>query len=242
LACGGEAIYQVTHAFRGAERGKLHNPEFAIVEWYRRGDSMNDGIQLLDELCHALLGRDMAERVSYAQAFRDHLGIDPHRDRTSKLISAARSCNLVSPTCATGAERDDVLNLLLAERVQPHLGRGRPTIVYDYPATQAALARTRGEDPPVAERFELFVDGVELANGYHELVDPEELRRRNRAVNAQRQVDGKPPYPEQSHLLRAMDHGLPSCTGVALGFDRVVMLGAGGTTLEDVLTFPIDRA
>jgi lysyl-tRNA synthetase class 2 len=129
----------------------------------------------------------------------------------------------------------------LAALVEPHLGVDRPTMVHGYPASQSALARVCG-DPPVAQRFELYVRGVELANGYHELVDAEVLARRTRAANNRRAAEGKPPLPEQSRLLAAMEHGLPDCTGVALGFDRVVMLAAGASNLAEVLAFPIDRA
>ena len=132
--------------------------------------------------------------------------------------------------------------MLLVERVQPHLGIERPVILYDYPATQAALARVRPEEPPVAERFELFVSGIELANGYHELLDAAELRKRNTQNNALRRSDGKTRLPEESRLLAAMEVGLPDATGVALGFDRVVMLAAGAKRLDEVIAFPFGRA
>jgi lysyl-tRNA synthetase class 2 len=135
------------------------------------------------------------------------------------------------------------LNLLLVELVEPHLGRGQPTILYDYPATQAALARVRpAKSTPVAERFELYADGVELANGYHELLEAEVLRERNMQANRQRVADGKPPLPENSRLLAAMDAGLPPCAGVALGFDRVVLIASGASSINEVIAFPIERA
>lgn len=242
LASGGEAIYQVTHAFRGAESGRLHNPEFTIVEWYRCGDTMNDGIQLLDELCNALLGRGPCQLLSYKQAFQQHVGLDPHMSDTAQLAAILRSADGTPIPTGVVDDRDSLLNLLLTDYVQPNLGRDCPTIVFDYPPSQAALARIRPGTPPVAERFELYVDGIELANGYHELIDAHELRRRNQHVNRERQADGKPRLPEESHLLAAMQHGLPSCAGVALGFDRLVMLCAGSTRLDEVLTFPVDRA
>jgi lysyl-tRNA synthetase class 2 len=130
----------------------------------------------------------------------------------------------------------------LVEKIQPHLGRPRPAILYDFPASQAALSRIRPDNPPVAERFELYVEGIEMANGYHELLDAEELKRRNKAANAQRVADGKQALPEDSRLIAAMQAGLPPCTGVALGFDRLVMIAAGAKTLAEVLAFPFDRA
>jgi lysyl-tRNA synthetase class 2 len=134
------------------------------------------------------------------------------------------------------------LDLLLTQKVEPHLGQTRPTILYDYPASQSALARVRDGNPPVAERFELYVRGIELANGYHELLDPEVLRRRNQDNNELRRADGKPPLPEESGLLAAMEHGLPACSGCALGFDRLVMVATGAKTLQEVMAFPIERA
>ncbi len=139
-------------------------------------------------------------------------------------------------------DRDAWLDLLLTERVQPQLGRSRPTIVFDYPVSQAALAQVREGRPPVAERFELFVDGVELANGYHELLDPATLRARSAAANELRAADGKPVLPIESRLLAAMEAGLPSCAGTALGFDRLVMVAVGTKKLDEVMALPIDRA
>ncbi len=152
------------------------------------------------------------------------------------------NCGIEAPASLAPEDRDGWLDLLMVERVQPHLGVERPTLLYDYPASQAALARVRPGNPPVAERFELFVAGIELANGYHELLDPAELRARNSRVNAQRRADGKPALPEESRLLAAMEAGLPPAVGVALGFDRLVMLAAGAKSILDVIAFPFDRA
>lgn len=240
LAAGGEAIYQITRAFRAAEHGQLHNPEFTIVEWYRRGDSMQQGMARLGQLAEELLGTLPAEPIRYADAFRLHVGADPHTATRDELANLARQWG-IDVAGQSELDRDGWLNLLLAHLVEPQLGQAAPTILFDYPASQAALARVEG-DPAVAKRFELYVRGIELANGYDELTDAQELRRRVAAANRQRGLDGKPALPEQSRLLAAMDNGLaPSC-GVALGFDRVVMLAAGAATLAEVMAFPIDRA
>lgn len=217
-----QAIYQVTRAFRAAERGALHNPEFTIVEWYRVGDDYNAGMQLLSDLCEATLARGPAERLSYRAAFQRLANFDPR---------------------ASGAS-DEELNLLLATKIEPQLGRGRPTILYDYPASQAALSRIAqdADGYDVAQRFELYVDGIELANGYHELLDAAELRRRNAKNNEQRAADNRPTLPAESKLLAAMEHGLPSCTGVALGFDRLALVAAGAKSLDEVIAFPLERA
>jgi lysyl-tRNA synthetase class 2 len=241
MAAGGEAIYQVTRAFRGGECGPRHNPEFTIVEWYRRGDSADDGMQTLSDLCEALLGLGPAQQISYAEAFATHAGVDPHRATLAQLRDAAARHGIHASQSFVAADRDNWLNLLLAAVVEPHLGTTRPIILRDYPASQAALAQVSG-DPPIAERFELYVQGIELANGYHELIDADTLRKRNRKANEQRVAEGKQLLPEESRLLAAMEHGLPDCTGVALGFDRVAMLAAGADRLADVWAFPIDRA
>lgn len=242
MASGGEAIYQITRAFRRGEVGPLHNPEFTIVEWYRRGDRMAEGIRLLSDLAEALLGLGPAALLSYREAFARHVGLDPLVATVEQLRAAVERNAIAAPASLATADRDAWLDLLLVERVEPLLGAGTPTILYDYPASQAALAVVRDEDPPVAERFELYVRGIELANGYHELTEPEALRARNRRNNAWRAADGKQPLGEESRLLAAMEHGLPICSGAALGFDRVVMLAAGANTLAEVLAFPFDRA
>jgi len=242
LADGFEAIYQIARVFRQGEQGPLHNPEFTMVEWYRAGDGLHEGMQLTGELCDALLQRGPAERLTYADAFRQYVGLDPHTADTPELISAVQSHGIAAPESLSAEDRDGWLDLLLVERVQPNLGRTRPVILYDYPATQAALARIREDNPPVAERFELYVSGIELANGFHELLDPAELLARNAAANARRRADGKPPLPEQSRLIAAMRAGLPPAVGVALGFDRLVMLAAGAKSLAEVMAFPFDRA
>ncbi len=242
LAAGAEAIYQVAHVFRQGEIGPLHNPEFTMLEWYRAGDAPEQGMQLLSDLCEAMLGRGPAERVSYREAFERHVGLDPLTVPTTALVARCRELRLAIPAGFAEDDRDTWLDFLLGECVQTHLGCDRPAILYDYPASQAMLARVRDGDPPVAERFELYVDGIELANGYHELLDAAELRRRNRTVNAQRRADGNAALPEESRLLAAMEAGLPPAVGVALGFDRLVMLAFGAASLAEVLAFPIDRA
>lgn len=251
MAAGGDAIYQITHAFRDAERGALHNPEFTIAEWYRRGDDMHSGMKLLSDLCQQVLQRGSAEQVTYRQAFLQYAGIDPHVATSDELAAAAREREVSVPdgylldevgNADNVAVRDAWLDLLLSECVAPKLGRSAPTILHDYPASQAMLSQVREDTPPVAERFELFVDGVELANGYHELLDAEELLRRNQEANRLRKSDGKPPLNAETRLIEAMRAGMPPCSGCALGIDRLVMVAAGKTSIDDVLTFPIERA
>ena len=242
LAAGAEAIYQVSRVFRREEQGSLHNPEFTLVEWYRAGDDFRTGMQFTSDLCETLLGRGPAELLSYAEAFRRHTGLDPHAASTEELIAAAGQCQSPPPEGMSKEDREGWLDWLLTERVQAHLGIERPVLLYDFPAGQAALAQIRRSEPPLAERFELYVSGRELANGYHELRDAGELRRRNARANALRRGDGKAALPEESRLLAAMDHGLPPAVGCALGFDRLVMLASGARSIDEVIAFPWDRA
>jgi len=232
VAAGATEIYQVTRAFRGGEHGTLHNPEFTMVEWYRVGDDYNAGMQLLGDLAEFALGLGPPERMTYRDAFLQHVGVDPMSGAPLPVPAELRP----------SAERDLIIDYLHTTRVEPNLGHERPTILYDYPASQAALARVRDDNPPVAERFELYVRGIELANGYHELLDADVLKQRSRQQNHLRSADGKYALPEESRLLAAMDHGLPSCSGCALGFDRLVMVATDAKSLQEVMAFPIDRA
>jgi lysyl-tRNA synthetase class 2 len=246
LAEGAAAIFQVTHSFRAGERGKLHNPDFTIVEWYRAGDDMRAGMDLVDELMQELLGTPAAERIPYGDAFRRHAGVCPFSATNDELMGVAQKQTggslSLDPSHPALRDRDELLNVILSARVEPQLGRERPEIIYHYPASQAALAQTTRTDAgeAVAERFELYYRGVELANGYHELADAGEQRQRFEAVNVARVADGRPALPLPESLLEAMKSGLPDCTGVALGFDRLAMLAMGATSIDEVLALPAD--
>jgi lysyl-tRNA synthetase class 2 len=235
------SIYQITRAFRGGEAGPLHNPEFTIVEWYRVGDDYNAGMQLLEEFANDILQLGPAERLTYRDAFLRFASIDPLVATQQELCEVA-AWTSASDLSLKSKDRDELLDIILLCMVEENLGQDRPTILHDYPASQSALACIRPGDPPVAERFELYVNGVELANGYHELLDPETLRQRNKINNQLRSADGKYSLPEESRLLAAMEHGLPPCSGCALGFDRLVMVATGAKSIQEVMAFPIDRA
>jgi lysyl-tRNA synthetase class 2 len=180
--------------------------------------------------------------ITYQAAFVEFAGLDPFVATNAELIATAREQKIDAPDSLAANDRDGWLDLLLVSLVEPRLGKSAPTILHSYPPSQAALAVTSGENPRVAERFELYVRGIELANGYHELLDPAVLRERNQQNNAARAADGKPRLPDESRLLAAMEHGLPACAGVALGFDRVVMLATGARTVAEVIAFPFERA
>ncbi len=249
LAAGAGAIYQISKSFRAGERGRLHNPEFTMLEWYRVGDDQDSGIDLLAEFVVDLLGKKKCQRLSYQEVFETHAGVEPHLSSAAQLQSACQGHGLnISSFSTEKNQKDFWLNLLLAHVIESKLGFDQPTIVFDWPASQSALAIVReeknqdGEIVEVAERFELYVDGVEIANGYHELLDSSELERRNSINNQMRIKDGSNLLPEESRLLAAMRHGLPACAGVALGIDRLVMLATGADSIEEVMAFPFENA
>lgn len=241
LSSGSGPIFQICKAFRNGEAGRLHNPEFTILEWYRPGFDHHQLMDEVDELLSLILGLELGERLSYAEALNKHAGVDALGATTDTLQRAARA-QIPSPPDLDNDDRDGWLDLMLSHLVEPQLGRGRPCFIFDYPRSQAALARINPGDNRVAERFEVWVEGIELANGYHELRDQDEQRRRIEADNAHRRKLGHSEVPIDERFLAALKHGLPNCAGVALGLDRLVMLAAGATTISEVITFPIDRA
>jgi lysyl-tRNA synthetase class 2 len=242
LASGVGPIYQVTRAFRDGEAGRRHNPEFTILEWYRPGFDHHALMAEVEALLTVTLGTGPGERLTYREAFLRHLALDPLAAAPDDLLRCARSVGIGEVPGLEPDDRDGWLGLLLAAAVEPQLGRSGPTFLHDFPASQAALARLRPDDPRVAERFEVYVGGVELANGYHELADAGEQRRRFQADLEERRRRGLPEVPVDERLLAALTAGLPDCAGVALGFDRLVMLAAGAADLASVMAFPVDRA
>ena len=220
----------------------MHNPEFTMLEWYRVGDNLETGMDLLAELVEEILRQPKTERVTYRQVFLQHVGVDPFTCAVNDLKSVALEHGIEIEMPCEASARDEWLNLILSRLIEPKLGDDGGVIIYDWPASQAALAVIRQEEVPVAERFEIYVNGVELANGYHELLSADELARRNSVVNQERVKDGQPLLPEESRLLQAMRSGLPACAGVAVGVDRLVMLALGLKEIKDVIAFPIGRA
>jgi lysyl-tRNA synthetase class 2 len=242
LAAGSGAIYQIGKAFRGDEAGRYHNPEFTLVEWYRPGLDYADIMAETAALLEAVTGRLAAvEGVSYAEAFRRHADIDPLRAPLQEIVDRASAAGIRIDD-AERLERDDWLDLLLSHLVAPRLGRDGPSFLTEFPASQAALARVVPGEPPVAERFEVFIDGIEIANGFHELTDAGEQRRRFEADNLRRDRVGLPKMPIDERLLAALDAGLPPCSGVALGFDRLVMITLGLPALRQTIAFPTEQA
>lgn len=245
LAAGSGPIFQLCKVFRDGESGRLHNPEFTLLEWYRPGYDhhrlMQEVAELVTELLENRMALDAPERLTYEDAFLRHTGLNPLTARGSEWADCARRHGLDATGLAPEA-LEEWRDLLLTHVIEPHLGQGRLTFLYDYPASQAALARLRPDRPAVAERFELYLHGVELANGFHELADANEQARRFEADLTQRQRRGLAPLPPDTRLLAALTHGLPPCAGVALGVDRLAMLALGARCLADVMAFPIERA
>lgn len=247
LAAGSGCIWQLCKVFRDGEAGRRHNPEFSLLEWYRLGF---DHHRLMDEVADLvrtlLAGRRRlgdVEKLSYREAFVRHLGLDPFAIGVIEAHAACLAQGIVPPPGMPEAALDPWLDLLLSHCIEPLLGRERLTFLYDYPPSQAALARIRVESSPaVGSRFELYLDGVELANGFHELGDAAEQRARFLADNGQRRALSLTPMPLDERFLAALAHGLPDCAGVALGFDRLLMLAQGASSLDAVLTFPQARA
>ena len=244
LASGATSIYQICKAFRKGEAGRRHNPEFTMLEWYRVGDDLAAGMELLADFAKHMLGAGQVDKISYCDAFVQLADVHPLTASIEELRVACQSNDIDTNSFEADVDRDSWLNLIMSEIVEPKLGVADPVILFDWPASQAALANVRCEDHghDFAERFELYVNGVELANGYHELLDAQELEHRNEKVNDQRLADGNESLPTQSRMLDAMRHGLPACSGVALGVDRLLMVLLELDSIEDVIAFPIDRA
>ncbi len=243
LAAGSGPIYQLCRVFRNGELGRLHNPEFTLLEWYRPGFDHHALMDEVSGLIQSLSPDPLSqERLSYAEAFQRHLRIDPHSASAGELRDCAIGEGIAGADSLPLEGRDAWLDLLLSHLIEPHLGVGGMTFVYDYPASQAALARVHPGSPPVAERFELYMSGVELANGFHELTDAGEQRRRFQQDNQRRLAQGLPMVPVDEHLLAALEAGLPACAGVALGVDRLLMVLQRIPHIEEAIAFPQERA
>lgn len=263
LTAGADQIFQITHAFRQAERGNLHNPEFTMLEWYRLGETHHDQMEFVETLVrhiyekaasftdseqkkHLLLPTAPFQRLSFENAFLKYANISALTSTAEEFRHHAIQHQISVPS---DFDVDDCLswqNLLLVELIEPALRQSGAVFLYDYPPQQAALACIRNsstmETEGVAERFELYLQGIEVCNGYHELTDPEELRTRIEHQAALRIKENRGPLPSESYLLEAMEAGLPACAGTALGLDRLIMLALGKQTLQEVVAFPFDRA
>ncbi|MGE5269316.1 MAG: EF-P lysine aminoacylase EpmA [Thiohalocapsa sp.] len=259
LAGGLPRIWQLAHVFRDGERSATHHPEFAMLEWYRAGASYRDLMEECEDLLRAAQQAAGAvrlrwrgnsadalqpwQRLSVAEAFARHAGIDllatmPDPTRPEAALLAAVAAR-IGVAAHPGDDWETLFFRIFLDRIEPQLGIGAPTIVYDYPITMAALSRPKPDDPRLAERFELYVCGLELANAFGELTDAAEQRRRFAADQAKKQALYGESYPVDEDFFAALGHGLPECAGIALGFDRLVMLATGAAHIEDVLWAPV---
>ncbi|MBS0288236.1 MAG: EF-P lysine aminoacylase GenX [Proteobacteria bacterium] len=243
LAMGADAIYYLGKVFRQEEVGSRHNPEFTMLEWYRVDWTHWQLIEEVDALFQALLGTPRAKIYSYHELFFTYFDINPHLIDINTLQTIALNQGWVD--ALPDMDKDAWLDLLMSHGIEPHLGKREPTVVVDFPASQASLAKTRRIENAtyhVAERFEFYYQGVELANGYHELADANELRARFNEDNHKRKTLGLNTIPIDEALLAALKAGLPPCSGVALGVDRLFMLKTGKKHIKEVLAFDWQRA
>lgn len=235
LAAGFGDLYEIGPVFRAGERGRLNQVEFTMLEWYRVGWQWRELAAEVVELILACIDPDpditQVHYIRWRDCFRQRLEIDPLHADDEEIAAAA-------PDAPANCSRDMLLDYLFATRIQPELASGAITVVFDYPASQAALARLKPGDERVAERFEVFYGPVELANGYRELTDPDRQHERFKTDNELRAALGRPLMPVDGELLAALAQGLPECSGVALGVDRLVMLALGCDDISQVMAFP----
>lgn len=237
IASGSGAIYQICRCFRNEEAGRIHNPEFTMLEWYRPFYSMLTLINEVDDLLQLILNTQPCEYLSYQHAMQKHLDIDPLEAPLCVLQNA--SVKLGWDNGLYEEDRDVLLQFLFALGVEPHIGQEKPIAIFHFPSTQAALAKISDTDHRVAERFEFYYQGIELANGFHELTCPIEQRKRFELDNIQRQQMGLELMPIDEFLLASLTHGMPPTSGVALGLDRLFMIALQKSALAEVMTFPV---
>tara|TARA_R110001583_G_scaffold41981_6_gene133492 strand:+ start:1285 stop:2265 length:981 start_codon:yes stop_codon:yes gene_type:complete len=240
LAAGSGCIYQISKVYRNEESGRFHNPEFSLLEWYRVGF---DHHQLMDEMAALLtliLSCKVPTRCTYQQAFLTHLQVDPLTATIEQLKSAGAHL-MLGEVLDNETDKDTILQLLFCIAIESKIGQDQPCFVYDFPASQAALAKINKKDPRVADRFEVYYKSVELANGFYELNSSLEQLKRFQADNQLRQQMGLPEMPIDQKFVACLDH-LPDCAGVALGLDRLLMLCSKQAHINDVLSFSVDNA
>lgn len=240
LATGIGSIYQVSKVYRNEESGRFHNPEFSLLEWYRVNFNHH---QLMDEMALLLtliLDCQAPTRCTYQDAFIEHLKVDPLTASITELKVAAAHLKL-GDVLENETDKDTILQLLFCIAIESKIGQDQPCFVYDFPASQAALARINTQDPRVADRFEVYYKSIELANGFYELNSSEEQLKRFEADNLSRKAMGLAEMPIDHKFVTCLDK-LPDCAGVALGLDRLLMLATNQSHIDDVLSFNVDNA
>jgi len=240
LAAGSGSIYQITKSFRIGESGRQHNPEFSLLEWYRVDFNHHDLMNEIDLFLQFTINTKPAEKISYQNLFLTHLTIDPFKSTLSALKKLIVENNIRIDL--DQLDFDTALQILLSHVIEPTLGIEKPLFLHDFPITQAALSTIRHDDPPVAERFELYLQGAEIANGFHELTDPVEQENRFKKNQIVRKNHNQSIPTIDYYFIDALKYGLPACAGVAIGLDRLLMYYAKITSISEVIAFPFDRA
>ncbi|WP_438864432.1 elongation factor P--(R)-beta-lysine ligase [Neptunicella sp.] len=241
LCAGSGCIYQICKAYRNEEAGRLHNPEFTMLEWYRVGFDHFDLMNEMADLLVRILDCAVPQQMSYQQVFSEYLSLDPLSATLAQLQNRVMELG-IADFADQETDPDILLQILFNHCIEPHIGQDRPCMIYHFPASQAALARIHPGDSRVAERFEVYYKGVELANGFHELANATEQRGRFEQDNHKRQTLGYQQMQADERLLDALEQGLPDCAGVALGIDRLLMLAVGASSIDSVQAFSLPRA
>lgn len=243
LAAGSGSIYQIAKSFRQGESGRLHNPEFTLLEWYRVGFSMTDLIEEMMELLALCFSQNLAFRtVTYGGLFQRYTAIDPHNTTLNELMHYASDKGNPEAIDICDGRLSNGLDYVFSQYVQPTMRQELVYFVTEYPVCMAMLAKLSDSQPQTAKRFEVYYRGVELANGYEELTDVKLQTLRFKDELERRKIEGLQSVPVDANLLAALEAGLPSCAGVALGLDRLLMQMVGAKSIDEVLTFPINRA
>lgn len=240
LAAGSGPIFQLARVFRDDELGRWHNPEFTMLEWYQLGINHHQLMDEMDAFLQQILKTEAMLRKTYQDVFLDYCGLDPFKASISQFKSLLNNKNLGNVLAPNEEDRDQYLFLIMSHLIEPALASlKQPVAIYDFPLSQAALAKVNGD---VAERFEIYFRGIELANGFHELTDAKLQKKRFQEDLAKRKALGLDEPAIDNHFLKALEKGLPSCSGVALGIDRLVALALNKASISDILSFDFSRA
>ncbi len=242
LCAGSGSIFQICKAFRNESAGRNHNPEFTMLEWYRVGFNDHDLMDEVETLLQTVLGCELAKRISYQEIFQRTFNFDPLSASIEQLKHTILQHSPADDWVTDEQNKDTLLQWLFSIIIEPSLQTGPPCFVFDFPASQAALAQVNEHNPAVAHRFELYYQGLELANGYFELQDGTEQLKRFEQDNQVRASLNKPKRTIDKNLVNALEQGLPSCAGVALGLDRLLMCKTGASHIKNVISFDHARS
>jgi len=242
LACGYQSIFQICKAFRHEEFGRYHNPEFTMLEWYRIDFDHMALIKEVADLLQSVLNCDKPTQITYQEVFLQVTSIDPLNTTKAELLLFIENSNKMSDWLILENDIDILLQFIFTEIIEPTIGLDVPCFVYNFPSSQASLAKICPDDPKVAQRFECYFKGIELVNGFNELTDAKQQLLRFEEDNKKRLQDGKVEMPIDYRFIAALEDGIPDCAGVALGIDRLVMLAINANEINQVITFPIENA